>query len=310
MTPIEEKPALTGDRSALKDLYRNWNERMAASGEAGFAFIRDLYEGWGRYAAEAPGVSYESVDVDGVPAIWAIPADAVENSALLFLHGGGFIGGSPDSHRKLAGHIARAAHRRTLIIDYRLAPEHLYPAALEDSLTAFDWLEQQGYAPRSIGLVGDSAGGLLATRTAVVRASDGLEQAGAVVALSPYYDLEALSDSFDINREVDPIASREGIAQNTAVFLPEGAGASDPDVNVLRGDLTGLPPVFVSFGGDEALKGGGKMFAERARAAGVIVIEEELEGMDHVPQFLAGYAQEATDSVVAIGEFLAQNLGC
>ncbi|MFI5623401.1 alpha/beta hydrolase [Nocardioides sp. NPDC051685] len=308
MTTIKEQPVLAGDRSALKDLYRSWNERLAASGEAGMAFIRDLYEGWGRYATEAPGVSYESVDVDGVPAIWAIPADAVENSALLFLHGGGFIGGSPTSHRKLAGHIARAAHRRTLIIDYRLAPEHLYPAALEDTLTAFDWLETQGFTPGSIGLVGDSAGGLLATRAAVVRARSGREQAGAVVALSPYYDLEALSDSFDANREVDPIASREGIAENVAAFLPKGMSASDPEVNVLRSDLTGLPPVFVSFGTDEALKGGGQMFTERARAVGVTVVEEELAGMDHVPQFLVGYAQEATDSVAAVGDFLAENL--
>lgn len=308
MTTIDKTPNLTDERSALKELYRNWNERIATSGEAGFALIRDLYEGWGRHATEAPGVSYESTDVDGLPALWAIPANAVDNSALLFLHGGGFIGGSPTSHRKLAGHIARTAHRRTLILDYRLAPEHLYPAALDDALTALAWLEDQGHDARSIGLVGDSAGGLLATRAAVVRAREGRDQAGAVVALSPYYDLEGLSDSFDVNRDVDPLASREGIAQNTAAFLPESMSASDPEVNVLRADLSGMPPVFVSFGGDEALKGGGQMFAERARAAGVTVIEEELEGMDHVPQFLVGHARKATESVEAIGEFLAQHL--
>lgn len=143
-------------------------------------------------------------------------------SALLFTHGGGFIGGSPNSHRKLDGPIARASRRRTLIID-RLAPAHLYPAALEDTLTALDSLIASGIAPERIGLVGDSAGGLLATRAAITRSSAGAKQMGAVVALSPYFDLEGLGDSFERNSDTDPIASREGIAENIAAFLnPEG----------------------------------------------------------------------------------------
>jgi acetyl esterase/lipase len=299
----------TTRRGALKDLYRYWNDRMAASNDTGFSLLRDLYEGWGCYATEASGVTYESVTVDGVPALWAIPADAVPKSALLFTHGGGFIGGSPNSHRKLAGHIARASRRRTLITDYRLAPEHLYPAALEDTLSALDSLIASGIAPERIGLVGDSAGGLLATSAAVTRARAGAKQVGAVVALSPYFDLEGLGDSFERNSDKDPIASREGIAQNIAVFLNPGVTAADPSVDVLRADLSGLPPVFVSFGGDEALMGGGELFAERARRDGVEVVEETLPGMDHVPQFLVGYAPEATASVEAIGAFLGRHLG-
>jgi epsilon-lactone hydrolase len=295
-------------RHALSGLYRYWNDRTAGIDETGFGLIRDLYTGWARYAPEAPGVSYESVSANGVPAIWAVPRDEIEGSAVLYTHGGGFIGGGIDSHRKLAAHVAAASQRRTLLIDYRLAPEHLYPAQLEDSTAALDWLIDQGYAPARIGLVGDSAGGLLATRLGIVRAQQDLPQVGAIVALSPYYDLEGKGESFDRNRENDPIASREGIVQNLVAFLPEGATASDTDVNVLHADLTGLPPVFVSFGGFEALVDGGTMFAERARAAGVEVVNEVLDEMDHVPQFLVGYAPEATASVEAIGAFLRDHL--
>lgn len=299
----------TERRHALNGLYRYWNDRTAGVDETGFAMIRDLYAGWATYAPEARGVSYESVTANGVPAIWALPHVEVAGSAVLYTHGGGFIGGGIESHRKLAAHIAAASGRRTLLIDYRLAPEHLYPAALDDSAAALDWLIDQGHAPARIGLVGDSAGGLLATRLGVVRAQKGMPQVGAIAAMSPYYDLEGKGEAFDRNRAHDPIASREGIVQNLAAFLPEGAKATDPDVNVLHADLTGLPPVFVSFGGHEALADGGTMFAERARAAGVEVVTEVLDEMDHVPQFLVGYAPEATASVDAIGAFLRRHLG-
>lgn len=294
---------------ALADLYVEWARRLELSTEEGFGFVRDLYKDWGVYATEPEGVSYQTVTADGIPGIWAIPADAEPDSALLYLHGGGFIGGGSTGHRKLAGHIARASGRRALLIDYRLAPEHLYPAAAEDSRRAFDWLVAQGFPPARIGLVGDSAGGLLATRVAIGLREDGAAQAGAVVAMSPYYDLDAVGDSFDTNKHNDPIASREGIEINVASFLAEGTSRTDPAVNVLHADLSGLPPVFVSFGGYEALLDGGRMFAERARAAGVEVVEEVVPEMQHVFHFLAGYAPEATESINAIGAFLRKHLG-
>jgi acetyl esterase/lipase len=293
---------------ALADLYAYWARRLEASNEQGFDLVRDLYNNWGAYATEAEGVSYLTADADGVPGIWAIPASPKPHSVLLYLHGGGFIGGGSTGHRKLAGHIARAARRKTLVVDYRLAPEHLYPAALEDSQRAYEWLRGQGYEAGRIGLVGDSAGGLLATRIAIALAETGQPQAGAVVALSPYYDLEAIGESFERNGAKDLIASRAGIAENAAAFLAEGVSRADPSVNALNADLSGLPPVFISFGGDEALMDGGQMFAERARAKGVEVEEEVVPGTQHVPQFLVGYAPEADESVAAIGRFLSKHL--
>lgn len=292
----------------LADLYKEWARRQELSGEEGFGFVRDLYKDWGVYATEPPGVSYETVVADGVPGIWAIPAEAEPDSALLYMHGGGFIGGGSTGHRKLAGHIARASGRRTLVIDYRLAPEHLYPAPIVDSRKAFDWLVAQGYPAGKIGLVGDSAGGLTATRVAIGLKDDGNPQAGAVVALSPYYDLEAVGASFDENKDNDPIASREGIEVNVACFVEPGTARNDPALNVLHADLSGLPPVFVSFGGYEGLKDGGTMFAERARAAGVEVVEEVAPEQQHVFHFLAGYAPEADESIAAIAEFLRKHL--
>jgi len=271
--------------------------------------LRDLYDGWDKHATEAEGVSFVTVDQDGVRGLWAIPANAPDNAAILYIHGGGYVGGGSKGHRKLAAHIARAAGVKALVIDYRLAPEHLVPAQLEDSRHAFDWIVAQGIEPGRIALVGDSAGGALATAVALHLKNTDSTQAGAVVALSPYYDLEAVGGSFDLNGGKDLIGSRDDIAANTAMFLGTTTSKTEQYVNALHSDPTGLPPVFISFGGDEVLLDGAHMFAELARSKGVEVEVEVVPDMQHVFQFLAGTAPEADDSITAIGQFIAKNLG-
>lgn len=294
---------------ALAELYAYWAKRLAESNVESFDLLRDLYDGWGKHATEAEGVSFKTVDEEGVKGIWAIPAEAPADAAILYIHGGGYVGGGSKGHRKLAAHIAKAAGVKALVLDYRLAPEHLYPAQLEDSRRAFDWIVEQGINADRIAVVGDSAGGALATAVALHLKNTGSPQAGAVVALSPYYDLETRGKSFELNGDKDLIGSRDGIAENIAMFLAPNGSKTDQYLNALHSDPTGLPPIFISFGGDEVLLDGAHMFAELARSKGVEVDIEVVPGMQHVFQFLAGTAPEADDSIAAMGRFIAKHLG-
>ena len=295
----------------LAELYRYWGDRRAASNE-GIPLIRDFYADYHQLATEAEGVSYATVTDGPVPGIWAIPAGAVDDAAMLYLHGGGYLGGGSKGHRKLAAHVAKAAGLRTLVIDYRLAPEHRMPAQLEDSRAAFDWLVELGYAPERIVVAGDSAGGALATAVALHLRDAGAKQAGAVVAYSPYYDVETVGSTFDTNASADVVAGplgREGIARNVSNFTTEEWNTSSPYINALRSDPTGLPPMLLSVGGAEVLVEGVETFAKMAIDKGVEVELEVVPEMQHVFQFLAGSAPEADESIANTGRFVRQQLG-
>jgi len=295
----------------LAELYRYWGERRAASNE-GIPLIRDFYADYHQLATEAEGVSYATVTDGPVPGIWAIPAGAADGAAMLYLHGGAYLGGGSTGHRKLAAHVAKAAGLRTLVIDYRLAPEHRMPAQLEDSRAAFDWLVELGYAPERIVLAGDSAGGALATAVALHLRDTGAKQAGAVVAYSPYYDVETVGRTFDTNAAVDAMAGRhgrEGIARNVSNFTTEKWNTSSPYINALRSDPTGLPPMLLSVGGAEVLADGVETFAKLAIDKGVEVELEVVPEMQHVFQFLAGSAPEADESIARTGRFMRERLG-
>jgi len=300
----------SAESEKLAELYRYWGDRRAASNE-GIPLIRDFYANYHQLATEAEGVSYATVADGPVPGIWAIPAEAAGDAAMLYIHGGGYLGGGSTGHRKLAAHVARAAGLRTLVIDYRLAPEHRMPAQLEDSRAAFDWLVELGYAPERIVLAGDSAGGALATAVALHLRDAGAQQAGAVVAYSPYYDVETVGSTFDTNREADAMGGplgREGIARNVAGFTTEEWNTDNPYINALRSDPTGLPPMLLSIGGAEVLVEGVEMFAKMAIEKGVDVELEVIPGMQHVFQFLAGSAPEAEASIANTGRFIKERL--
>ncbi|NKX55910.1 alpha/beta hydrolase [Arthrobacter mobilis] len=270
--------------------------------------IRDMYDGWGRVTAEPEDVAYKSVDAGGIPAIWAVPLDSAPDGAIVYAHGGGYIGGSPDGHRKLAGHIAKAAGVPALVYHYRLAPENVFPAQLEDSRKVYDWVLGQGVAARKIALVGDSAGGAIVTALALQIRDSGSEQPAAVVALSPMYDLDATGETMELHAELDFLADKSQIAAIAALLLGENGSKDAPYVSVLNHDLSGLPPVYLSVGGHEMLLDDSRRFAEAAREAGVHVQLEVTPAMQHVFQFMAGNAPEADASVRNIGDFLRQRL--
>jgi acetyl esterase/lipase len=300
----------SSEAQALSDLYGRWGQRFAADPAMDRDTTLDLYDGWARVTAEAEGVSYRTVDADGVPALWALPPEGTSGSAVLFGHGGGYFAGSPDSHRKLAGHVAKAAGVPVLVYGYRLVPEHQpFPdPQLEDTERAFHWILASGVPAHRVALIGDSAGAALVTLFALRLRNAGRELPAAVVALSPMYDLLGESDSLTANLGKDLLTTPELIRGAGKGLLGPDRSAADPAYNPLKADLAELPPFFLSVGSYEGLLDDSRRFAERAQAAGVSVELEVVPEMQHVFHFLAGNAPEADESIAKIGRFLRQHL--
>jgi len=295
---------------ALANLYAQWGEEGAANATGGLnplTLLRYQYNSWTILASEPTDVRYEEVHNDEVNGIWARPNGAAADRVILYFHGGGYIGGSASGHRKLVGHIAKAAGVDALAIDYRFAPEVPYPAQLEDSLAALEWLKKQGYATNQIIVAGDSAGGALATAVGLKLRDAGGEQVPAIVTLSPFYDTEGVGDAFDVNAENDTLGNREALAGLSSMLLTEGGTMKDPFLSALNSDPTGLPPIYISFGGYEVLKDGGTLFTALAKSKGVEVEYVESPGQQHVFEVLAGNSPEADASIASIGKFIRKH---
>jgi epsilon-lactone hydrolase len=259
-------------------------------------------------AAEPTDVTYEEVDAAGLAAIWVNPVGCDTERVLVYFHGGGFISGSKDSHRKVAAHLAKAAGVRTLIPDYRLAPVHPFPAQLDDARSLYDWLLAQGYHSSKIAFAGDSAGGNIATGATLALKQDNRPMPMAVVALSPWYDMEAKGATFESNDAIDLAISRELVRSVAPMFLG-GHSPTEPLANPLYSDPTGLPPIYLTCGSHETLQDSVERFAALARQAGVDVVLEIADGMPHFYQSMAGRAPEADASLAEAGKWLREKLG-
>lgn len=292
----------------LKDLYKGWVARMGANPEMGLDEMRDLFEEWHLPTAEPEGVTYAEVDAGGVPAIWCSPVGCDESRVIFYTHGGGYVVGSMHTHRKLGGHLAKAAGCRALVIDYRRAPEHPHPQPVEDAVRAYRWLLDQGIEAGHIVTCGDSAGGGMCTTMVLQARDEGLPLPAGIMPLSPWYDMEGKGDSIDGNASVDVLVQREILMGMATTFLGE-ASPADPLANPLYADLAGLPPVLIQVGGDEALLDDSHRFAARAEEAGVDVSVEVYPEMQHVFQFLAGRAPEADDAVAKLGAWAKARMG-
>ncbi|MBO0705105.1 MAG: alpha/beta hydrolase [Candidatus Dormibacteraeota bacterium] len=301
---------MASEQSAyLRTLYQGFSERLAAEPEMGLAPLRDLFEGWHLATLEPEGVSYQEVDAGGVPSLWAIPAGGADDRVVVFTHGGGYVVGSRHTHRKLAGHLAKAAGVRVLVLDYRLAPEHPHPAPVEDAVTAYRWLLQQGYRPEHIATCGDSAGGGLCTSMVVKLRDEGDPLPAAIMPLSPWYDMEMLGETLESRQDKDLLVQREILQSMATTFLGEAGSARDPLANPLYADPTGLPPMLIQVGDHETLLDDAQRFAARAREKGVDVTVEVYPEMQHVFQFLAGRAPEGDQAVKRLAEWVRPKLG-
>ncbi len=253
-----------------------------------------------------PDVRVERADIAGVPCEWLTPPGAAEDAVLLYLHGGGYVIGSANTHRELAARIARAAGVRALVLEYRLAPEHPFPAAVEDASRAYRGLVERGFAPHRLAIGGDSAGGGLTVATLVKVRDEGLPMPAAAVLLSPWTDLAGTGASLTERASLDPIVQREPLLQMASLYLA-GADARNPLASPLYADLRRLPPMLIQVGTWETLYDDAARLAERAQAAGVEVAFEPWDEAIHVWQLFAA-APEAREATERIGGFLRERL--
>jgi epsilon-lactone hydrolase len=294
----------------VKDLYQRWSETFAKrGGELPLDEWREIIEEWGQATAEPRGVDYVEVDAGGVPAMWVAPKGAAEDRAVLGLHGGGFVTGSIYTHRKLFGHLAKAVAARALVPDYRRAPEHTHPAALEDTLAAYRWLLDQGIEASHIVFTGDSAGGGLVVTTMLLAREQGLPLPAGGMALSPWFDHMHTGGSWDDNDSKDVLLSREFSQRLTDMLLGDSGDPQDPLVSPLYADLAGLPPLYIQASRDEGIVDDGRSFAERARQAGVDVRLDLFPGQQHTFQIGAGRSPQADDAIRRLAEWARPKLG-
>jgi acetyl esterase/lipase len=241
-----------------------------------------------------------------VPAEWILPAGITAGRVVLYLHGGSYIAGSINSHRALAANIAASAGARALVVDYRLAPEHPYPAALEDALAVYHWLLANDNPADKIYIAGDSAGGGLAAALLLALRDAGDPSPAAAVCISALTDMAFTGESIKTKADVDLILDLGKEIQFASMYL----GDTDPRaplVSPLYADLRGLPPLLIQVGSDEILQSDSTRLAEKARAAGVNVTLEVWEGMQHVWHFAASLIPEGRDAICRIGEFILAN---
>jgi len=197
-------------------------------------------------------VAVEIVETPERPAEWLTPPAARADAVVLYFHGGGYAIGSPRSHRHLAAAIARAAGIRALLLDYRLAPEHPFPAALDDAVEAYQWLLARGLAPGRIVLGGDSAGGGLTVATLIALRDRGLPRPGGGICISPWVDLTCSGASYATKASADPIVTRDGVEAMAQAYVGTGDRKAAL-VSPLYADLKGLSPLLVQVGSDEVL---------------------------------------------------------
>lgn len=284
----------------IRAVYRNWNRdttptQMRSDWDAAFA------------GCTAP-VSCQRVSAGGVDGEWISPANAPDDKAILYFHGGGFRVGSVTSHRDLISRIALASGCRVLAINYRLAPEHRFPAALDDALAAYNWIRARGLKPADIAFAGDSAGGNLALAAMLSLRERGLSRPAAGVLMSPWTDLAATGASYESRAEADPIHQRAMILALAKNYLGETGDPRNPLASPLYADLSDLPPLLIQVGDRETVLDDSVMFAARARAAGVDVDLQVWDGMIHVFQMFGGELPEAHRALASIGGFLGKQL--
>jgi acetyl esterase/lipase len=243
------------------------------------------------------------VDADGVPAELVSSGEASSGRAILYLHGGGYVIGSSSTHRELARRLCAAADADVLVIDYRLAPENPFPAAVEDAVSAYRWLVGQGCEPADIAIAGDSAGGGLTVATLVSLRDQGLPLPSCGVCLSPWVDMEGIGDSMTSRAALDPMVQREGLVGMADTYL-DGADPRTPLAAPLYADLSNLPPLLIQVGTSETLYDDSTRLAERAGAAGVETSFESWEEMIHVWHLFAPMLDEGQRAIERIGEFV------
>ncbi len=241
--------------------------------------------------------------LNGVACEWVTLDNIDQNKVLMYLHGGGYVFGGPDSHRDIAWRLAEAAGMRVLMVDYRLAPENKFPAAVEDATNCYRWLVEEGFDPARIAIGGDSAGGGLAVATMVNLKNIGLPQPYCGILLSPWVDLSTSGSSISENAKADPMLTPNALSIMAEHYL----GDRDREASLaspLFADLSGLPPLLIHVGSTEILFSDAERLTGRIQAADGVVTLDIWPKMPHVFQVFASRIPEGAKAIVKLGDFL------
>lgn len=293
LTPIERVI------ERVKKTYGSWTRTTT---------VEQMRDDWDTlFWSDAFPATSQPVSADGVDALWIDTPGADAQKVMLYFHGGGFRVGSVKSHYDLIARIAAAAGCRALGVNYRLVPEHQFPAPIDDAVTAYRWLLAQGYKPQNIVFVGDSAGGNLVLASMLSLREQGIALPRAAAVMSVWTDLAALGESYETRAAADPIHQRKMILGMAKGYLGETADPKNPLASPLYGDLHGLPPVMLQVGDRETVLDDSRNFAEKARAAGVEVELEVWDDMIHVFQQFTSELPQALQAIESIGRFLKKH---
>jgi acetyl esterase/lipase len=290
-------PQLEALVSAIRAQPRNPNITIAE--------LRAGYEQTSSLMPLAPDVQCEPLTVAGRPAEWLAVDGQSPAATVLYLHGGGYCIGSLSTHRRVIGDFVRAGNARALALDYRLAPEHPYPAALEDATAAYRWLLAEGIDPQRLVIAGDSAGGGLTAATLLALRDAGDPLPAGAVLMSAWLDLANSGDSIQTKASVDPIIQIESLDEWAGYYL-NGVDPKTPHASPFYAELHGLPPLLVQCGTAETLLDDSVRFAERAQAAGVDVTLELWDDMIHIWHAFAFMLPEAQEAIDRVGAFIRE----
>jgi len=288
----------------LESYFRILRAFTPKSGEADLHKERIELDKLGAMFKLPKGIAVEKASAGGVPAEWLTPAGVSDKRVVLYLHGGSYTCGSCNSHRSMVSNIAIASKARALLLDYRLAPEHPHPAAVEDAVAAYKWLLEGGVDPKHIVIAGDSAGGGLAVALLVSLRDANIPMPAASICLSPWTDLAFSGETWKSKAKADLIIFDYKEHAFAKMYLG-GLDARTPLASPLYADLKGLPPMLIQVGLDEVLLADSTRLVERLKQAGVNATLEEWEKMQHVWQFTASFMPEARRAVQKIGGFMS-----
>ncbi|WP_437625572.1 alpha/beta hydrolase [Sorangium sp. So ce1151] len=288
---------------ALRFYLRHWFKRRLVPNAPVSVLRANVDDLVRRMPKPPPEVTVTPTDAGGVPAEWVAAPGADARRAILYFHGGGYASGSPASVRDLTWRLSEAARCRLLVVDYRLAPEHPFPAAIEDAASAYRHLLSNGFAPASIAFAGDSAGGGLALGSLVKLRDDGAPMPAAACGFSPVTDLAITGRTITTNRDADPMVRADALPQTAAWYLGS-TPATSPYASPLYADVRGLPPTLLHAGSTEVLLDDSRRFAENMRSAKVEVDLRIWPDMPHVFQGCAAFLPEARAAIAEAGRFL------
>lgn len=269
--------------------------------------FRELCEkGAGRYAKIPSGMTVKPQIIEGISAEWLIPEGSNPEKLILYVHGGGYVAGSCNDHRGFVSKFAQNTGIVNLTYEYRLAPEHPFPAAIDDSILIYRWILSSGFKPENILIAGESAGGGLCLALLLALKEQQLPMPVAAVAISPWTDLSCSGDSYRTKNKwsLAPMNSWTVFSAHYRAGQP----AEDPLISPLFGDLKGLPPIFVNSGTDDELFDDGEKFYQKALAAGVDATFRAGVGQVHCYPLLAPMFPEATEAMNEIVAFIRHHL--